>query len=65
MHKLVTASLLAAGSWLLSTPAIAGFVVTPPQGPPRALSVPEPSMIALFAGGIAAAIIVNRLRKRK
>ena len=54
MHKLITASLTTVGLWLLSGPAMAGFV-----------AVPEPSTIGLFAGGIAAAVIVSRLRKRK
>ena len=55
MHKLITTSLTVVGFWLLS------------GGPAMASSttVPEPSTISLFAGGIAAAVIASRLRKRK
>ena len=55
MHKLVRAILATVGLWLLSGPAMAGDPI----------GLPEPSTIGLFAGGIAAAVIVSRLRKRK
>lgn len=43
-----------AALWLISVPASAGVAV----------AVPEPGILALVAGGVAAAIIVGRIRKK-
>lgn len=54
MKSLLTLSLLAAGSLLLSAPAFAGPTV----------QVPEPMSMSLLAGGVLALAAVKRMRRK-
>jgi len=56
MYRGIRIGLALAGGWALSAPVMAGTVVQ---------ELSEPGTIGLVAGGIAAAVIVARLRKRK
>lgn len=42
-----------------------GIFVTSTSAFATTVPVPEPSIISLLAGGVAAAAIISRLRKRK
>lgn len=55
MHRLTTVGLATVGFWLLSAPVMAGAVT----------QMPEPGTLGLLAAGVAAVVIVSRLRKRK
>jgi len=61
MHKLFALGVAGTTTLLTSVAALAGEIPTLPGLP----TVPEPSTIALFAGGIGAAVVIRKLRKRK